>query len=234
QVSALLKQELAAHEKWTVVLSPFLTVEEAYLLAEAFQNRSPRLVLGPVPVIGEDDRYPKDVKGNAVDPTKFTIRAEKCPNRAGVEAVLTHLQGSVIPFADVAREPLDAVWFAGGYPEAGHAEGGIPADWKAPALLVAQDLFPSLVTAAAKYVLPGTASFEKDGTFVNHAGLAQSFARATRPPVESRTELQLAYDLLGLKGLAQAAVVRKDLAASIPGLAALGGEVPANGVKVGG
>jgi NADH-quinone oxidoreductase subunit G len=239
QVTPLLKQELAAAVQANArgvvaVLSPFLTVEEAYLLGTYFKGLSAdvRLALGPVPVVGEDDRYPKDVKGNPVEPTKFTIRAEKCPNRKGVEAVLQHLQGAVIPFADVAREPLDAVWFAGGYPEASHAEGGIPADWKAPALLVAQDLFPSLVTAAAKYVLPGTASFEKEGTFVNHAGLAQTFARATRPPVEARSELQLGYDLLGRRGLAQAAAVRGEVAAAVPALAALR-DVPHNGVKLG-
>lgn len=239
QVTPQLRQELAAaaaaNARGVVaVLSPYLTVEEAFLLGTYFKglSRDVRLVLGPVPVVGEDDRYPKDVKGNPVEPTKFTIRAEKCPNRKGVEAVLTHLQGVVIPFADVARESLDAVWFAGGYPEASYAEGGIPADWKAPALLVAQDLFPSLVTAAAKYVLPGTASFEKDGTFVNHAGLAQAFGRAARPPVEARTELQLAYDLLGRRGLVQAAAVRKELAAAVPALAALT-DVPANGVRLG-
>ncbi len=241
QITPQLKQELAdaakANPRGVVaVLSPFLTVEEAFLLGTYFKSLSAdvRLALGPVPVVGDDDRYPKDVRGNAVEPTKFTIRAEKCPNRTGVEAVLTHLQGAVIPFADVAGEALDAAWFAGGYPDPGHAEAGIPADWKAPALLVAQDLFPSLVTAAAKYVLPGTASFEKEGTFVNHAGLAQPFARAARPPVEARTELQLAYDLLGRRGLAQAAAVRKEVAAAIPLFAGLGNDVPANGVKLGG
>ncbi len=239
QITPLLKQELAAavaaNPRGVVaVLSPFLTVEEAFLLGTYFKSLSPdvRLTLGPVPVVGTDDYYPKDVRGNAVEPTTFVIRAEKCPNRKGVEAVLTHLQGAVIPFADVAREALDALWFAGGYPVASHAEGGIPADWTAPALLVAQDLFPSLVTAAAKYVLPGTAAFEKEGTFVNHAGLAQSFTRAARPPVETRTELQLAYDLLGRRGLAQAAVVRKKLSSAIPVFAQLSGDVPANGINL--
>jgi len=42
-----------------------------------------RLALGPVPKIGEDDTYPKDRKGRPVEPVKFTIRAEKCPNRRG-------------------------------------------------------------------------------------------------------------------------------------------------------
>jgi NADH-quinone oxidoreductase subunit G len=189
-------------------------------------------VLGPVPVIGEDDRYPKDVHGNPVEPTKFTIRAEKCPNRNGVEAVIRHFQDRVIPFAEVAREEVAAMWFAGGYPVKEQLEDAFPSDWKAPALLVAQDLFPTLVTASAKYVLPATASFEKDGTFVNHAGLAQTFPRATRPPVEARTELQLAFDLLGRRGLAQAAAIRAELAAAIPYFAPLAGEMQPNGVRL--
>ena len=216
QVAPLLKKELEAAAKLTVVLSPFLTVEEAFLFALAFtRNAKPaRLVLGPVPVIGEDDRYPKDVKGHAVEPTKFTIRAEKCPNRKGVEAVLNHFQGSVIPFADVVRENIPAMWFVGGYPVKEHLEAALHSNWKAPATLIAQDLFPTLLTASAKIVLPATAAFEKDGTFVNHAGVAQSFPRATRPPTEVRTELQVAFDLLGRRGLVQADVVRTEMEAT--------------------
>ena len=216
QVAPLLKKELEAAAKLTVVLSPFLTVEEAFLFALAFtRNAKPaRLVLGPVPVIGEDDRYPKDVKGHAVEPTKFTIRAEKCPNRKGVEAVLSHFQGSVIPFADVVREHIPAMWFVGGYPVKEHLEAALHSNWKAPVMLIAQDLFPTLLTASAKIVLPATAAFEKDGTFVNHAGVAQSFPRATRPPTEVRTELQVAFDLLGRRGLVQADVVRTEMEAT--------------------
>ena len=216
QVAPLLKKEIEAAAKLTVVLSPFLTVEEAFLFALAFtRNPKPaRLVLGPVPVIGEDDRYPKDVKGHAVEPTKFTIRAEKCPNRKGVEAVLSHFQGSVIPFADVVREHIPAMWFVGGYPVKEHLEAALHSNWKAPATLIAQDLFPTLLTASAKIVLPATAAFEKDGTFVNHAGVVQSFPRATRPPTEVRTELQVAFDLLGRRGLVQADVVRTEMEAT--------------------
>jgi len=190
-----LKQEFADRAKrnaksTVAVLSPFLTVEEAFLLGTYFKTLSPdgRLVLGPVPVIGEDDKYPKDVHGKSVDPVQFTIRAEKAPNRIGVEEVLKHLQGEVIPFSSIAGEGLSAMWFAGGYPRdpAKPDDVGldklIPTDWKAPALLVAQDLLPTVVTASAKYVLPATTGFEKDGTFVNHAGYAQTFARAARPP----------------------------------------------------
>ncbi len=210
-----------------VALSPFLTVEEAYLYADAFKamSKAVRLVLGPVPVTGDDDHYPKDVKGHAVQPTKFTIRAEKCPNRAGVEAVLNRMQGQLIRWSEVASQPMTALVFIGGYPDKAVVETAISGTL--PDLIVVQDLFPSALSAAAKYVLPATTSFEKDGTFVNHASLAQTFPRAVTPPKEARTELQLAFDLLGRKGLAQASGVRKELAKVLPTLAHLADVVPA-------
>jgi NADH-quinone oxidoreductase subunit G len=207
-----------------VVLSPFLTVEEAFHWAAAAKSlgKGVRLILGPVPVVGEDDKYPKDVKGNAVEPTRFTIRAEKCPNRVGVEAVLAQAQGEVIPF-DKLGSPK-ALVFVGGYPD------GVPAaaveKLTLPELLVVQDLFTSALAKAAKYVLPGTTNFEKDGTFVNHAGTAQTFARAVSPPKEARTELQVAADLAGVRGLATAAAVRKQVAAALPAFAALADAKP--------
>jgi NADH-quinone oxidoreductase subunit G len=217
-----------------VAMSPFLTVEEAFLLGTYFKGLSPdvRLALGPVPVVGADDSYPKDVKGNVVEPVKFTIRAEKCPNRRGVEAVLRQLQGQVIPFASVIADRMDALWFAGGYPVAREVENALAGGWSAPGLLVVQDIFPTTLSAAATHVLPATSSFEKDGTYLNHAGLAQTFGRAVRPPQEARTELQLAFDLLGRKGLVQPAVIRAELARAIPafeGLAAK--EMPATGLR---
>jgi NADH-quinone oxidoreductase subunit G len=239
-VTPQLRQELADAARanprgFAAVLSPFLTAEEAFLLGTFFKGLSPdvRLVLGPIPVVGEDDRYPKDVRGNPVEPTRFTIRAEKCPNRRGVEAVLAHLQGSVIPFADVAGEHLAAMWFAGGYPAKEQLEESLPTDWKAPELLVAQDILPTLLTASAKYVLPATSSFEKAGTFVNHALLAQTFERAVRPPVEVRTELQLAHDLLGRRGLVTSHAVRYELAAAVPFFAPLAPTVPFHDVLTG-
>jgi NADH-quinone oxidoreductase subunit G len=115
------------------------------------------------------------------------------------------------------------MWFAGGYPDPAQLDSLVPASWKAPALLVAQDLLPTVVTASAKYILPATTGFEKDGTFVNHSGYAQTFPRAARPPVEVRSELQLASDLLGQRGLVQPATVRKELAATIAAFAELAG-----------
>jgi NADH-quinone oxidoreductase subunit G len=226
-----LKADLAAASGLVGVLSPFLTVEEAYLYGAALKAISPdaKLVLGPVPVVGEDDRYPKDVKGGPVEPTRFVIRAEKCPNRLGIESVLRHFEGKVTLSSEVST--TGATVFVGGYPDPSVLGSALAPSWAAPALLVVQDLFPSALTTAAKYVLPATAAYEKDGTYVNHAGLAQSFGRAVRPPTEVRSELQIAYDLLGRKGLAQAAAIRQELAGVIAEFTGLG-EMPRTGRKI--
>ncbi|HMP60758.1 MAG TPA: 2Fe-2S iron-sulfur cluster-binding protein, partial [Gemmatales bacterium] len=106
-----LRRELAAATKepeapFAVVLSPWLTVEEAYLAAQYFKGLSSAVILalGPVPVVGSDDLFPKGPRGEPPrDPSQvtFTIRAEKCPNRLGVEMILCHFQGEVIPFAQI-------------------------------------------------------------------------------------------------------------------------------------
>ncbi|MFO0848920.1 MAG: molybdopterin-dependent oxidoreductase [Gemmataceae bacterium] len=207
------------------VLSPFLTVEEAFLFATYFKSLGGRLALGPVPTVGADDHYPKDVRGNHVPPAKFTIRAEKCPNRQGVEEVLRHFEGEARPFNLMADESAAGVFVAGGYPDPSQVADPLAA-WAVRGLVAVQDFFPTALTQAATFVLPATAVYERDGTFVNHAGLAQTFTRAVRPPIEARTELQVAFDLLGRRGLVQAAAIRKELAAAIPAFAGLAEEKP--------
>ena len=56
------------------------------------------------------------------------------------------------------------------------------------ALLVVQDLLPTPLSAAADYVLPSAAWSEKEGTYINQAGLAQAIGRACHAPGESRTD----------------------------------------------
>ncbi len=47
------------------VLSPWMTLEEAYLLASYLKSLAPKvaLAMGPVRTVGDDDKYPKDVHG---------------------------------------------------------------------------------------------------------------------------------------------------------------------------
>jgi NADH-quinone oxidoreductase subunit G len=214
------------------VLSPFLTCEEAFLLARFLKGLSGqvRLALGPVPVVGEDDTYPKDRRGRPVEPVKFTIRAEKCPNRRGVEEVLRHFQGDVIGFDDVVRSAgegqVQALYLAAGYPprpggwvraEQAQALGRVP-------LVVCHDLLPSPVSNFAHYVLPGSSWAEKDGTFVNHAGLAQAIHWCVTPPTgEGRTDGQVFLDLLERRGLVHTPSLRAELGGEIAYFAPLAG-----------
>jgi NADH-quinone oxidoreductase subunit G len=246
EVLPVLQRDLAAAagrdgSAAAVVLSPFLTCEEAYLLARYFKDLSGqvRLFLGHVPVHGEDDTYPKDRQGRPVQPVKFTIRAEKCPNRRGVEEVLRHFQGEIIPFTEALRlagaGELRAQYVTAGYsPKAGPwiAEGQVAALARVP-LLVVQDLFATAASAAAKYVVPASSFAEKDGTFVNHAGLAQEIHWAVRPPGRAPTDGQIFLDLLGRRGLAHAPTLRRELAAEIPYFAALAvGTLGPQGIKL--
>jgi NADH-quinone oxidoreductase subunit G len=224
------------------VLSPFLTCEEAYLLAKFMKSLSAqvRLYLGWVPVIGEDDTYPKDRKGRPVQPVKFTIRAGKCPNRRGVEEILRHFQGNVAGFDELLRVAgpgeLQALYVTAGYsPRAGNwvVQAQAEALGRVP-LLVVQDLFASPLTAAARYVLPAASFAEKDGTFVNHAGLAQAIHWAVRPERFERTDSQVFLDLLGRRGLVHAPTLRQELAATISYFAPLAQDLGEHGVRLGG
>ncbi|HEX5272028.1 MAG TPA: molybdopterin-dependent oxidoreductase, partial [Gemmataceae bacterium] len=223
------------------VLSPWLTCEEAFLLAKFLKGLSGevRLALGPVPVVGEDDTYPKDRRGRPAQPVKFTIRAEKCPNRRGVEEVLRHFQGDVVKFDDVVRDAgagrVQALYLAAGYPprewawvsaEQAESLGKVP-------LLAVQDLFATPASDRAKYVVPAASFAEKDGTFVNHAGLAQAIRWGATPPGECRPDGQVFLDLLERRGLAHAPTLRKELAAEVPYFAALAsGEIGEYGVML--
>lgn len=220
------------------IFSPWMTVEEAYLLASWLHGISPqiKLAMGPVAVVGDDDHYPKDSHGNHVPPAKFTIHAEKCPNRRGVEQVLAHFQPPGIGF----QATLDAA--KGGQIKAAYVVHPGPRGWlsddEVAALaqvpfLVVQDLMQSPLSDAAHAVLPGAAFAEKDGTFVNHKNLAQAIVRAIRCPAEGYTDARIFVELAGRAGMFNARVLRREIGEQIPAFAAFGnGELGEYGVQL--
>jgi NADH-quinone oxidoreductase subunit G len=222
------------------VLSPYLTCEEAFLLAKFTKglSKDARLYLGWVPVQGEDDTYPKDRKGRPMQPVKFTIRAEKCPNRRGVEEILKHFQGEVLYFDRVIEQAaagtLQALYVTGGYPPrlGEWLPAPVVANLKKVPLLIVQDLSADAFAAAAKYVLPAASFAEKDGCYVNHANLAQAIYWAVRPS-GARTDGQLFIDFLQRRGLFHAETVRQELATEIPFFAPLkDGHIGEQGVRL--
>jgi NADH-quinone oxidoreductase subunit G len=225
-------QELARKDGTSVVgvLSPFLTCEEAFLFAKFLKGLSGqvRLALGPVPIFGEDDNYPKDRRGRSVEPVKFTIRAEKCPNRKGVQEVLRHFQKEIFGFDQVVQGAemghVKAAYLAAGYPP--RPEGWISEEQAKSleklSLLIVQDLLASPASQRAHVVLPASAWAEKDGTFVNHAGLAQALRWAISPPADARPDGQVFLDLLERRSLVHAPSLRNELAKEVPYFSPLG------------
>jgi NADH-quinone oxidoreductase subunit G len=224
------------------VLSPFLTCEEAYLLATYLKGLSSQvtLALGPVPVVGVDDTFPKNSRGEPVQPVKFTIRAEKCPNRRGVEEVLRKFQGEVVGFdrvvAGAEEGRFHAIYLAAGYPPrpGGWISAPQAASLGKAQLFVVHDLLPSPASEVATHVIPAAEWAEKDGTFVNHAGLAQAIRRAVIPAGDCRTDGQVFLDLLERRGLMHAPTLRKELAGAVPYFAPLAsGELGEYGISLG-
>jgi NADH-quinone oxidoreductase subunit G len=208
------------------VLSPWMTVEEAYLLAKWLKRLSPqtRLALGPVRKEGGDDCYPKDVRGNALPNPKFIIRHEKAPNRKGVELILQHFQGSVIPFdtllSEVESNQVDTLFLTGGDPKGWITESQATVLGKLKMLAVL-DLLKSPAIPKAHYVLAGGSFAEKDGTFINHAGLAQMVQKAIRSPENARPDGRILWELSGRRGLFHATNLRREIGQEVPSLAAL-------------
>jgi NADH-quinone oxidoreductase subunit G len=226
------KQGIAA------VLSPWMTLEEAYLLTNYLKSLTSNVTfaMGPVRVVGKDDKYPKDIHGKPIEPVKFTIRAEKCPNRRGIDAILNHHAGSVATMGDLlgraANGEFAAVYLVGGDPEGWFKEPQAAALENVETVVV-QDILPSPASQRATFVLPGGSFAERDGTFVNHAGLAQEIHRTIRSPGEAKPDGRILWDLAGRRGLFSATALRKEMAERIKSLAALApGKLGEYGVKL--
>ena len=200
------------------VLSPYMACEEAWLLIRFLRDRAPAstLVLGPVPSEGEAECFPAGATG---DDVKFTISAEKAPNRRGIEMLLESAGGNVLSFDEfseqVGKKAFSGAWMVGGYPSdwVDKATAKLAASFE---LLVVQDLFPSDLLAGAAIVLPSCPWLERDGCFVNEDGRIQPFERAINPPTGLRRDGQYLYEIAGFEGLYSGRRVRELMAAKIP------------------
>ena len=213
--------------RWAAVVSPFVTVEEAFLLAQFLKtlHDDPLFVLGPVPRSGEDQTFSNG----------FTIAAEKCPNRRGVEEVLAFLGNGLLSWdefvSQVGQEDLAGVWIAAGYPTAWHDEGDAEQFENVP-LLVVQDLFGSPLWERANWQLPAVTFAERSGAYVNHRDHLQSFTWAIRPPAGAQSEGSVFWRLLGRSGMYDSQVVLDEVAREIPYFSAACGDVPEVGVNL--
>jgi len=222
-----LRDRLGQVGRLAAVVSPHLTVEEAYLLCKFIRQLDDQalLALGPVPVVNEDERFPGG----------FTISAEKCPNRLGIEAIIAHLGGPMAVWDEFLEEldkgEIRGVWVSGGYKNEWIDEAAA-GRFKPVELLVVQDLFPSPLSQRATYELPGAAFAERDGSYVNRADRLQSAAWSVRPPGGVRTEGSLYWELSGRAGLYDARAVLDEVAAEILDFNPAAQEVPETGIDL--
>ncbi len=241
-----LKELAASGGKVAAMLSPFLTVEEAYLFARYIKGLNPAnvLVLGPVPVKGEDQTFTPDMtKGRTGDtsfiaPRPFTIRAEKCPNRRGVAAVLQHFEGRVLEFGDLLDQ-VKAGGVKGLFAVSSAVEPWI--DQETADLLrgrldfiVVEDSILTPLAHQADVVLAGATFAEKAGSYVNALGRLQYSAASLPPRDGSLPDLDLAAILLnhGASPVSSKAILA-ELAAEIPAFAAArGAQIPEYGIAL--
>lgn len=227
QIVSELDTKLRKAGRLAAVISPHLTVEEAYLLGKYIRSLDPQAVLaiGPIPAEGTDERFP----------TGFTIRAEKCPNRKGVEAVISRLSGGLLNWGDllgqVASASFGAVWIAGGYNSPWNGPD-LAARFNELPLLIVQDCFASPLWDRAHYQLPGATFAEREGSYVNAIDRLQSFRWAIRPPAGVMVEGRLYWQLLGREGMYRATEVLAEIAREMTYFSAAAKGVPPVGLDL--
>lgn len=198
-----------------VVLSPMLACEEAWLIASYVRALLPQAVLVAswLPVQGAEQNFPV---GSPAEKARFTIRPEKCPNRRGVELLINKLGGASSTLEDLIKQvkekKIKAAWITGGYSQRDWVSKELAAAAKELELLVMQDLYANALTDNSHVLLPSCCWAEREGSFVNQAGLIQPFERAVDGPEGTRRDGQYLYEIAGYSGLYRAEKVRERMA----------------------
>ncbi len=168
-------EEMEQARRSAVVLSPYLTNEEAFLLIQLAHRWRAAVYSWEA----------ADPEGDRLFPGGFTISASRGPNAAGVQAVARASGSSLLPAGDLPAG-LDVVYAVGGS-LCGEGPGPLPGP---ETRLIAHDLTPSpLVDGAAIALAGGSAWTEKEGTFVDGLGRVRRVRSAVEPPGDARPDL---------------------------------------------
>ncbi len=181
-----------------LMVSPMLSCEDAYLLATYVLGIDPKaaLAVGPVPVSGQDKTY-----------AGFKVVSEKAPNARGVRRVLQKLTGSrnLMEYdafiAHLASDAtIDSIIFTGNYPSEWATSGLVNAiESRKGRFVLLIDTLRNRLCDRADVILPGATWAEKSGTFENINNRLQSFARAIEAIDYTKSEAQIALDLIAFR-----------------------------------
>ena len=216
-----------------LLVSPMLSCEDAYLLAQWVRSIDAEVVfgIGPVPIDGEDRSY-----------GEYVVRAEKAPNARGVRRVLTGLLGGEaggILEADAFLAEAKAGRFSATVITGNYASDWVTPEWAdavaaKPYILI--DTLPSRLVDAASVLLPGATWMEKAGSFQNADDRLQAFERSISTIDYCKGEAQIGIDLLAAhEGRAPVKFDPEQTRAEIstlPGLSGFRGEIVRPEAKV--
>ena len=168
--------ERAAHA--AVLLSPYLSNEETFLLTQLAQRWEAALFLWEAEDPDTAQRFPGG----------FAIAASRGPNAAGVRAVVAAVGqplAGLEQLRDGLRGDLDALYAMGGSLHGETPVLEVPGD----TFLVSHDVCASASAPADVELAGGSAWTEKEGTFVDGAGRLQRVRAAVAPPDAARADL---------------------------------------------
>ena len=175
--------EVAEHmeqaRRGAVLLSPYLSNEEAFLLGHLAMRWQADLFLWQATA----------PEGDRIFPSGFTISAERGPNRAGVTAVAAALELPLGSGAELsgrlAAGDVDALFAVGGSLHEEAPDVTVAAE----GFLAVQDVqSPDWVRTADVVLASSSAWTEKEGTFVDGTGRVQRVRAAVQPPGEARPD----------------------------------------------
>ncbi|USN99644.1 MAG: molybdopterin-dependent oxidoreductase [Phycisphaeraceae bacterium] len=203
-LSALQPRSHGENKRLAALISPMLTCEEAYQLATLAREIDEKAILavGPVPFEGEDKHFPPSLDRDDPDFEKkaYIKYAEKAPNARGVRRVIEAVTGQkALEAADLQggkMSEVGAIIVTGNYPSAWATDELLGALESPYVVLI--DTLESRLHEVADVVLPGATFAEKAGTFENARGLLQAFEQSIPCQGSSKSEGQIATDMLAL------------------------------------
>jgi predicted molibdopterin-dependent oxidoreductase YjgC len=198
-------------EKLAVVISPAVSCEEQFLLAQWIRSRAEKanLVMGPVFSDEKDETFK----------CGFTISAEKVPNRRGAQQILKHFAGTQMNFKKlldaVAKGKIEAVWLQGGYPWLDWCPAETVEKIRQAKVLIVQDILKGDLSDVADVLLAGAAWAQKNGCFINDQDICQTFNKAIDPPGDVRDDLEMLGRLIDKRKGLTLQEIRSDMSVCI-------------------
>jgi len=189
-----------------VVLTPWLTNEDAFVFAKLLERGGP-LAGARVYVGGRGPGFEDDI----------LLRADKNPNRLGLTTILAAKGLSAEPLSSFSASGLEAVLVLGDQHE---LEADTLAEIGEVPTRIVVGAFKNAFWDMATVFLPARIHWEKDGSFTNFEGQVQRIRRTTQSAATCKSE-----GWYGLK-LGQALGLSLDLATPQAIFAALAREVP--------